>query len=147
MIKCSVKCLYELIPIFKPRNSNTMDTTFLHRRESSEDTEQHLQENIEKYEADAVFLHKLMLRGERLTRQMVVEKYKINDRRLGDLFISGKCEKEWVLNENGKRKWVEYFITAAKLPTKSECIERSAKIIDLMKTVGKEYQHQGKLFK
>lgn len=112
-----------------------MNDISIHQREKDKDTESFLQENMSTFEADAVFLLKLMLKGERLTAKTVVQKYGKESRRLRDLFISGKCEKEWVLNENGKRKWVEYFITAAKLPTKSECIERSAKVIDMLKSI------------
>ena len=101
-----------------------MPEIFIHQRENSEDTERHLQENMEKAETDCVFLLRQMLCGERLTRQVVVEKYKINDRRLGDLFISGKCEKRWVVGENGKRKYVEYFVNVPKPPTKTELIQQ-----------------------
>lgn len=110
----------------------------IHQRENNEDTESHLQENISKYETDAVFLLRLMLSGERLTRQRVAE-LKIDGRRLGDLFISGKCEKAWKVNEKGKRMYVEYYITIPKPPTKSELITKVAKVINLMQSIPNGY--------
>lgn len=112
-----------------------MNEVEIHQRESSEDTERHLQENISKFEIDAVFLLKLMLKGERLTAKMVVQKYGKESRRLRDLFISGKCEKEWVLNEKGKRLYVEYFITVLKPPTKSEVVEKAGRVIQMLKAI------------
>ena len=113
-----------------------------HLRENNSDTEQHLSENREKFETDAVFLWRLMQRGERLTRQIVVEKYKICDRRLGDLHSEGKCEKEWKLNEKGKRMYVEYFVPIHKLPSKTEVIQKATIVIDMMKRLGKGSQQE-----
>ncbi len=92
----------------------------IHQRENSDDSERHLQENIGKFETDCVFLLRKMLLGERLTAKVVMQKYGIHDRRLRDLEISGKCEKAWKYNDNGKRMYVEYFITPPKQPTKAE---------------------------
>jgi len=94
----------------------------LHDRENNSDTEQHLQENSEKFETDCQFLLKCMLRGEVLTRKEVVKKYEMNDRRLGNLHEAGKCERRWVNKPNGKRSHVEYFITPPSPPTKSKVI-------------------------
>ncbi len=90
----------------------------IHQRESSEDTESFLQENIKTFETDCLFLLKCMLRGERLSAKTVVQKYGKESRRLRELYTSGKCEKEWMHNEKGKRTHVEYFITPPKPPTK-----------------------------
>lgn len=90
----------------------------IHQRENNEDSEKHLQENHDKFQSDAVFLLHQMLRGERLTAKTVVQKYGIADRRLRDLEIAGKCRKEWVLSESGKRLYVEYFCEIPKPPTK-----------------------------
>lgn len=115
--------------------SNEID---LHQREKSENTESFLQENIEKFGGDALFLLKLMLRGERLTGKDVVQRYGIHDRRLRDLEISGKCEKRWVLKENGKRSHVEYFVTIPHPPTKHEVIQKADAIIRTMKDIPKK---------
>jgi len=117
-----------------------MNEIEIHQREGSEDTETHLQENIEKFGGDALFLLKLMLRGEILTAKDVVKNYDIHDRRLRDLEISGKCEKRWVLKENGKRSHVEYFVTTPSLPTKSEIIAKADAIIRTMKDIPKRLE-------
>jgi len=107
-------------------------TEFTHIRENNDDTERHLSENREKFETDCVFLLKLMLRGERLTRKEVVQKYEINDRRLGNLFESGKCKREWMYKDlpNGKKKrtHVEYFCEIPKLLTKQQLIDNWDKL-------------------
>ena len=100
-----------------------IDDVTIHQRESEDDTERHLQENHEKFETDCQFLLKQMLRGERLTAKTVVKKYEISDRRLRDLQIAGKCQKEWKLNEQGKRMYVEYFVPLPKIPTKAQALK------------------------
>lgn len=97
--------------------------TLLHQREQDENTESFLQENHDKFETDCVFLLGLMIKGERLSAKTVVQKYGKESRRLRDLFIAGKCEKSWVLNEKGKRQHVEYFVDVPKPPTKTKVIE------------------------
>lgn len=114
-----------------------MKTLEVHQKENSEDTERHLQENIDSYEIDAVFLYKLMLRGERLTAKTVVQKYGKESRRLRDLFISGKCEKEWVVNDKGKRLYVEYFVSIPRPPTKSEVIANAERGMESLKKAEK----------
>lgn len=114
-----------------------MNDDLIHQRETSDNTESFLQENIDKFEIDAVFLYKLMLKGERLTAKTVVQKYGKESRRLRDLFISGKCEKEWVLNEKGKRLYVEYFVSLPHLPTKSEVIANAERAIENLKKAEK----------
>lgn len=95
----------------------------IHDMERGEDSQQHLSENKSKFESDATFLLKQMMRGDRLTAKTVVQKYSMESRRLRDLFISGKCEKAWKVNEQGKRLYVEYFITTPKPPSKKQTIE------------------------
>tara|TARA_R110000868_G_scaffold203901_1_gene451815 strand:+ start:1273 stop:1605 length:333 start_codon:yes stop_codon:yes gene_type:complete len=93
-----------------------------HIRENNDDSERHLSENRSKFETDAMFLLKQMLRGEILTAKTVVQKYSIADRRLRDLENDGKCKKRWKLNEVGKRLYVEYFCEIPKQLTKSDII-------------------------
>jgi len=97
--------------------------TILHQKENSEDTAQHLQENHDKFESDAVFLLGCMIRGERLTAKTVVTKYGKEPRRLRDLEIAGKCSKRWVCNDKGKRKYVEFYVDVPKPITKGKLIE------------------------
>lgn len=94
----------------------------LHEFENNQDTEKHLSENENKFESDCVFLLKQMMNGRRLSSQDVHD-MKINDRRLRNLFESGKCKREWMFNEKGKRTHVEYFIDIPKPPTKQSVQE------------------------
>lgn len=95
-------------------------TDLTHIRENNEDSQQHLDSNREKFETDAMFLLKQMMRGERLSAKTVVQKYGCESRRLREIFSEGKCEKVWVTDTNGKRKFVEYFITPPKPISKTE---------------------------
>jgi hypothetical protein len=117
----------------------------VHQRENSEDTESFLQENIDKFENGAMFLLNKMKRGERLSAKTVMMKYGIHDRRLRDLEIAGKCQKEWMVNSKGKRTHVEYFIPLPHPPTKSEVVAKAAKIINLTKSIPGDLK-QGDLF-
>ena len=110
-----------------------INDNLVHQRESSEDTERHLQENQSKFESDCVFLEKKMKMGEILTRKSVAKKYDMNERRLGNLFESGKCQRRWVMKLNSKgvekRSHVEYFVEVPKPPTKTKVIEMFNKIL------------------
>lgn len=111
-----------------------METHLIHQRETQEETESFLQENIEGFENSCKFLLKKMLSGERLSAKTVMVKYGIHDRRLRDLEIAGRCQKEWMYRENGKRSHVEYFIPIPKPITKTELIEKTNIAIEKLKT-------------
>jgi hypothetical protein len=98
-----------------------MAENITHDIERGEDSQRHLDQNREKFETDAMFLLKQMLRGERLTAQTVVKKYSCEPRRLRDLHNEGKCKKEWV-SVDGKRKYVEYYCDIPKPPTKGQVV-------------------------
>ena len=100
-----------------------INDNLVHQKEGCENTESFLQENINDYESNCVFLLKEMRHGKRLTAKMVVQHYGMNDRRLRDLEIAGKCQKEWKLTDEGKRMYVEYFIKPAQPPTKAKVIQ------------------------
>jgi hypothetical protein len=62
----------------------------------------------------------------------VVQEFGINDRRLRDLIASRKdIKKEWVLNEKGKRTFVQYYLDIPKPPTKLELVHSTLRQIDL----------------
>lgn len=103
-----------------------------HEIENNQDSEKHLSENREKFESDCLFLLKEMMKGRRLSAQDVND-MKINDRRLRELFSEGKCKKEWKLNENGKRMFVQYFIPKIETPSKTKNIEKAKQFFDLLK--------------
>ncbi len=111
-------------------------TEYTHIRENSEDTQLHLDSNREKFETDAQFLLRLMMAGRKLSAKSVVQEFGIADRRLRDLENEGKCEKQWVFNDSGKRMYVEYFVPRIMPPTKTEVIKNAAKVIEMMKKTG-----------
>lgn len=112
-----------------------MNDNLVHQRENNEDTETFLQENIGKHENACMFLLKKMMAGERLSARTVMMKYGVQDRRLRDLEISGKCEKSWKLNSEGKRLYVEYFVSIPKPLSKLEVGERAEKVISMLKNI------------
>lgn len=126
-----------------------METHLIHQRETTEDTESFLQENIDKFQTDAVFLLKQMIKGEKLTAKTVVQKYGKEPRRLRDLEISGKCQKRWVLKENGKRSYVEYYVEVPRQLTKSEVIANAHKAMQSLEKIESNLTtalQQGNLF-
>ena len=123
----------------------------LHDRENSEDTQQHLNENADKFESDCVFLLKKMIEGEILTRKSVAKKYDMNERRLGNLFESGKCQRRWVMKLNSKgvekRSHVEYYVERPKVyPNKSDLQKWFSEYIDGKHETPVIQMHQQKLF-
>ena len=101
----------------------------IHQRESDDNTESFLQENIDKLRSDLMIIFRAMRLGRRLTGKTVVQEFNLHDRRLRDLYAEREyikrktgweIKKEWKLNEKGKREYVEYFAVAPKIyPTKS----------------------------
>jgi len=91
----------------------------LHQAENNEDSQRHLQENSGKFETHCEFLLRLMKHGRRLSSQDAHD-MRINDRRLRNLHNAGKCQREWKLNDEGKRLYVEYYIPTPKMLTKTE---------------------------
>ncbi len=94
----------------------------IHEHESGSESQNHLNENLDKFKGDLKIVFQLLFSGIRLTAMDLVEKYHIHDRRLRDA-IKARPEvvkKEWKLNEQGKRMYVEYFIPTFKPPTKSD---------------------------
>lgn len=96
----------------------------LHEFENAEDTESFLKENSIKFSGDCLTILKLLYNGQRLSGYDVVSKYGMDSRRLRDIFTARPdiVRKEWVLNENGKRKYVQYYITPILQPTKKAAI-------------------------
>lgn len=98
-----------------------MPEIFIHERESDLSTESFLNENREKFSSDAKFLLSLLYRGKRLSNHQVTKDFGIDGRRLRELILSHKeIKKEWVLNDKGKRMYVEYFMEIPKQTTKSD---------------------------
>jgi len=109
-----------------------MQKEIVHLRESSDDTQLHLDSNRDKFETDAVFLLRLMMGGKVLSGQDVSD-MRINDRRLRELFAEGKCKKRWKLNDAGKRMYVEYYCEIPLPPTKQKAIDWATKFLDNQK--------------
>lgn len=107
-----------------------------HLKENNEDSQQHLDQNRDKFETDCQFLLRLMMGGKRLSDQDVSD-MRINGRRLRELFAEGKCKKQWKLNDNGKRMYVEYFCEIPMPPTKQKAIDWATDFLN---------REQGRLF-
>ena len=94
----------------------------VHQHENNPDTQEFLKSNGEKFQGDCLTAMRLMFSGIRLTSQDCWVKYGINDRRLRDCHNArpDTVKKEWKLNEQGKRMYVEYFIEKFQPPTKAD---------------------------
>lgn len=106
----------------------------LHKRETSPETESFLKENDIKFKGDCLTVIKLLYSGLRLNGHDLVKKYGMDSRRLRNVIAARPdivC-KEWKLNKNGKRMYVEYFIKPILLPTKRQAIEEGQRILDTM---------------
>jgi hypothetical protein len=121
-----------------------MPEIFIHEKETDNNTESFLNENREKFETDAVFLLRLMYHGKRLSGHQVTKEYGIDSRRLRELVVSHKdIKKEWVLDDGGKRKYVQYFMETPKPPTKSNLQEW---LSSYQEEKGETSYHQQQLF-
>ena len=107
----------------------------LHQHESGIESQQHLDENLDKFNGDAKIVMQLLYSGIRLTAMELVAKYGIADRRLRDVIKARPdvVKKEWKLNDEGKRMYMEYFIPPFKPPTKKEVIKFYQQQIDFNK--------------
>lgn len=96
-----------------------MEKYILHERESSEETESFLKDNGKKFNKDCIFILKLLYKGMRLHARQVEVEFNKDGRRLRDIIANKKeCKKQWVLNEKGKRLYVEYWLEPPKPLTK-----------------------------
>ena len=89
-------------------------TQVVHKRENNSESEQHLHENKYKFIGQCAYVKSLLENGVRLTVVLAVEVYKITSlpRRIKDLKSKGvPIETKWILDSDGKRSHVEYFIT------------------------------------
>lgn len=93
-----------------------------HEIENNSDSQQHLDENLDKFSGDVKIVLQLLYSGHRLSAKDVVVKYGLHDRRLRDAIaaLPNIVKKEWVLKPNGKRDYVVYYIEKQKPPTKKE---------------------------
>ena len=94
----------------------------IHEHESGTESQQHLDENLDKFKGDLKVVLQLLFSGVRLSAMELVEKYHIHDRRLRDAIKARPdvVKKEWKLDDNGKRMYVEYFIPKFQPPNKSD---------------------------
>jgi hypothetical protein len=107
----------------------------LHERENNEISETHLKDNGEKFSHHCNFVLTLMYQGKKLTARQLEREYNIDGRRLRDIFANRKeCKRAWRKDDDGKTQEMEYWLEIPH-PTKSECIEKAAKVIDLMKSL------------
>ncbi len=94
----------------------------IHEHENNQDTESFLKSNGQKFKGDCVTAMKLMYQGVRLNGDTCKQLYGFHDRRLRNCHEARPdiVKKQWVLDGNGKRKYVEYWIDIPKQTTKSD---------------------------
>lgn len=93
----------------------------IHEHENNSDTESFLKDNGDKFNNHCVEVLKLLYRGLRLTSRELETKYGMDGRRLRDVYAARKdIKRKWETREDGKRKWVVYFMEIPKPPTKSD---------------------------
>jgi len=107
----------------------------IHEKEDNQDSQQHLDENLDKFKGDMKIVMQLLYSGKRLTAQSLVQNYGIADRRLRDAIAArpNVIKKVWVKDKNDKRLYVEYFADLPVPPSKRKAIEDGQKILDQMK--------------
>ena len=101
-------------------NSLRSRSGMVHEKENNQDTESFLKSNGDKFKGDCLTAMKLMYQGVRLNGDTCKELYGFSDRRLRNCIAARPdiVKKQWVLDGNGKRKYVEYWIEKIKPPTK-----------------------------
>lgn len=95
----------------------------LHEFENNLDTQEFLKSNGKKFNGDCLIAMKLMYQGLRLNSETCWNVYHIHDRRLRNCREARPdiVKSDWVRDEKGKRKYVEYWIDKPKVyPTKTE---------------------------
>ena len=121
-----------------------MTESLLHEIENNPVSEQHLKDNGEKFSRHCNFVLGLMYQGRKLTARQLEREYNGDGRRLRDIFANRKeCKRQWRKDADGKTQEMEYWLEIP-IPSKTEVIQRSAVVIDLMKRLGKG--EQGDLF-
>ena len=105
----------------------------IHERENNADTESFLKSNGKKFQGDCLTVMRLLYSGARLSSKDCWEKYGLHDRRLRNCFQARPdvVKREWKLNGEGKRMYVEYYIQIPKHPTKKELTAHYLKQLNL----------------
>ena len=116
----------------------------LHERETTEETESFLKQNGKKFSQDCVTAMKLMYSGVKLNGDTCKQLYGFHDRRLRECRQARPdiVKSAWKTDSNGKRLYVEFWITPPISQTKQQAIEEGQKILDQMQ----EKSKQGELF-
>lgn len=104
----------------------------IHEIENSDDSQKHLNENIEKFNGDCKRVMEILYSGKRLSAKSLVQEYGIADRRLRDVItaLPNVVKKRWLLNDKGKRTYVEYFIEIPMPAGKLELVEWAGEFLE-----------------
>ncbi len=104
----------------------------IHLRENDPELESFLHENAAKFNGHCLLALKLMYSGIRLTDAEAVSKYGFSGRRLRELHAEfpNTVKKVWVLDDRGKRKYVQYFVEKPASPTKEKAIAWATEFLD-----------------
>lgn len=110
----------------------------LHEIENNVDTELFLKQNGKKFSQDCITAMKLMYQGVWLSGETCKQLYNIHDRRLRECYSARPdiVQKKWVFGQDGKRKYVVYWIDQINPPTKTEVVEKALRYVKGEKAVG-----------
>ena len=94
----------------------------LHSFENNQSSQNHLEQNEDKFKGDCKIVMQLLFSGIKLTARVLEKQYDIDGRRLRDVIKARPdiVKKQWVRGEDGKTKFMEYYIEKFKPPTKKE---------------------------
>jgi len=109
--------------------------TLLHEHENSEDTQSFLRQNGKKFSDDCVKAMRLMYQGVKLNGDTCKELYGFHDRRLRDC-RQGRPDivrSAWKKDADGKRLYVEFWISRPVPPSKQEAISWATQLLEEMK--------------
>ncbi len=101
-----------------------MPNEIIHLKENDPELESFLHENAAKFNGHCLLALKLMYSGIKLTDMEAVSKYGFSGRRLRELHAEfpKTVKKVWVLDDRGKRKYVQYYIEKPVPKTKQDAI-------------------------
>jgi hypothetical protein len=94
----------------------------IHEHENNQESQNHLDANLDKFKGDCRIVMQMLYSGLRLTARDLEKNYDIDGRRLRDVIKARPdvVKKEWVKQADGKTKYMEYYIEKIKPPTKSD---------------------------
>ena len=97
----------------------------IHKNENNPLSQEHLEENLKKFNGDCRTVMLLLYTGHKLTARDLEVRYGIDGRRLRDCYAARRDieKKAWVRDADGKTRYMQYWIEKPKLPTKTAIVQ------------------------